>query len=94
MTGLYVIDKGDSVAYARDDLDFVVTDDSYIDFDREGQFVPFEFGQDSYQTGSIKTPEIAVVVCPRERLTTGRRTHRSPTLRANSRSSDCQLGGA
>ena len=64
VTGLYVIDKGDAVAYARDDLDFVVTDDSYIDFDREGQFVPFEFGPDSYQIWSIKTPEIAVVVCP------------------------------
>ena len=64
VTGLYVIDEGDVVAYTRDDLDFVVTDDPYIDFDREGQFVPFEFAPDIYQVWSIKTPKIAVVVCP------------------------------
>ena len=65
VTGLYVVDEGDVVAYARDDLGLVVTDDAYIDFDREGQFVPFELSPDSYQVWSIKTPEIAVVVCPR-----------------------------
>ena len=65
VAGLYVIDKGDAVAYSRDGLDFVVTDDPYIDFDRDGQFVPFEFGPDIYQVWSIKMPEIAVVVCPR-----------------------------
>ena len=64
VTGLYLIDEGDVVAYTRDDLDFVVTDDPYVDFDREGQFVPFEFAPDIYQVWSIKTPEIAVVVCP------------------------------
>ena len=64
VTGLYVVEEGDVVAYTRDDLGFVVTDDAYIDFDREGQFVPFEFSPDSYQVWSIKTPEIAVVVCP------------------------------
>ena len=47
----------------HDDLDFVVTDDAYIDFDREGQFVPFDLAPDSYQVWSIKTPDIAVVVC-------------------------------
>ncbi len=64
VTGLYVIEEGDVVAYSRDDLGFVVTDDPYVDFDREGQFVPFEFAPDVYQVWSIKTPEIAVVVCP------------------------------
>lgn len=64
VTGLYVIDEGDVVAYTRDDLDLVVTDDPYVDFDREGQFVPVEFTPDIYQVWSIKTPEIAVVVCP------------------------------
>ena len=64
VTGLYVIDEGDVVAYTRDDLDFVVTDDPFIDFDREAEFVPFEFAPDDYQLWSIKTPEIAVVVCP------------------------------
>ena len=64
VTGLYVVEEGDVVAYTRDDLGFVVTDDVYIDFDREGQFVPLEFSPDSYQVWSIKTPEIAVVVCP------------------------------
>ncbi len=65
VAGFYVIDEGDAVAYGRDDLDFVVTDDSYVGFGREGQFVPFEFGPDSYQIWSINTPEIAVVVRPR-----------------------------
>jgi hypothetical protein len=65
VTGLYVIDEGEVVAYNRDNLRFVVTDDAYIDFDRGGQFVPFEFSPDSYQVWSIKTPEIAVVVCLR-----------------------------
>ena len=64
VTGLYVIDEGDVVAYTRDNLDFVVTDDPYIDFDREGQFAPFEFAPDTYQVWSIRTPEITVVVCP------------------------------
>ena len=64
VTGCYVIDEGDVVAYGRGDRDFVVTDDSYVVFDREDQFVPLEFGPDSYQIWSIRTPEIAVVVCP------------------------------
>jgi hypothetical protein len=64
VTGLYVIDEGADITYTRDDLDVVVTDDTYIDFDREGQFVPFDFAPDDYQVWSIKTPDIAVVVCP------------------------------
>lgn len=64
VTGLYVIDESDVVAYTRDDLDFVVTDDPYIDFDREGQFVRYEFAPGAYRVWSIKTPKIAVVVCP------------------------------
>lgn len=52
------------MAYTRDDLDFVVTDDPYIDFDREGQFVPFEFAPGDYQVWSPRTPQVAVVVCP------------------------------
>ena len=64
VSGLYVLDDGGDVAYTRNDLDFVVTDDSYVDFDREGQFVPFEFAPGTYQVWSIKTPEIAVIVCP------------------------------
>ena len=64
VTGLYVIGEGDAVAYTRDDLDFVVTDDPFVDFDREGQFVPFEFAPGTYHVWSTKTPEIAVVVCP------------------------------
>jgi hypothetical protein len=64
VTGLYVIDAEDVVAYTRDELDVVVTDDPSVDFDREGQFVPFEFGPGIHRVWSIKTPEIAVVVCP------------------------------
>ena len=64
VTGLYVIDEGDVVAYTRDDLGFVVTEDPSVDFDREGQFVSFEFAPDDYQVWSIKTSEITVVVCP------------------------------
>ena len=52
------------MAYTRDDLDVVVTDDPYVDFDRPGQFVPFEFAPGNYQVWSMKTPQIAVVVCP------------------------------
>ena len=52
------------MTYTRDDLGFVVTDDPYVDFDREGQFVSFEFAPDTYQVWSIKTREITVVVCP------------------------------
>lgn len=63
VTGLYVISEGDAVEYSRDDLDFVVTDDPYVDFDREGQFVPFEFAPGTYAVWSTKTPQIAVVVC-------------------------------
>ncbi len=61
VTGLYVISGGDAGAYTRDDLDFVVTDDPYVDFDRLGQFVPFEFAPGTYQVWSTKTPQIAVV---------------------------------
>ncbi len=58
----------------------MVTDDPYIDFDREGQFVPFDFAPDTYQVWCIKTPEIAVRGLPaHERLTTGGRYRRSPT---------------
>lgn len=64
VTGLYVISDGDAVAYTHDDLDFIVTDDPYIGFDRLGQFVPFEFAPGTYQVWSTKTPQIAVVVCP------------------------------
>jgi hypothetical protein len=64
VTGLYVIGEGDAVASTRDDLDFIVTDDPYIDFDHPGQFVPFEFAAGTYQVWSTKAPQIAVVVCP------------------------------
>jgi len=64
VTGLYVISEGDAAAYTRNNLDFVVTDDPYIDFDREGEFVPFEFAPGTYQVWSTKAPQIAVVVCP------------------------------
>ena len=64
VAGLYVIGEGDVVAYTRDDLDFIVTDDLYIDFDRLGQFVPFEFAPGTYQVWSTKVPQVAVVVCP------------------------------
>jgi hypothetical protein len=40
-----VIEEGDAAEYARNDVDFVVTDDPFLDFDREGQFVsPGRFG--------------------------------------------------
>lgn len=64
VTGLYLIEAGDAVAYTRNDLDVVVTDDPYVDFDREGQLVPFEFTPGTYQVWSTKAPEIAVLVCP------------------------------
>ncbi len=64
VTGLYVISDGNAVAYTRNDLDFIVTDDPYISFDRLGQFVPFEFTPGAYQVWSTKRPQIAVVVCP------------------------------
>lgn len=62
--GVYVIDEGDAVEYTRNDLDFVVTDDPFLDFDREGQFVRFEFPAGTYQLWSITSLEVAVVVCP------------------------------
>jgi hypothetical protein len=64
VAGLYVLSEGDAVAYTRDDLDFVVIDDPSVDFDREGQFVPFEFAPGTYEVWSTETPQIAVVVCP------------------------------
>ena len=63
VTGLYVIEKGESVEYSRNDLDFVVTDAAYLDFDGEGQFRPFEMPPGDYQVWSMKAPEIAVVSC-------------------------------
>jgi hypothetical protein len=62
--GFYVIEEGDVVEYTRNDLDFVVTDDPYLDFDSEGQFVPFDFPAGAYQLWSLKALEVAVVVCP------------------------------
>ena len=63
VAGLYVIEKGESVEYSRNDLDFVATDAAYLDFDGEGQFRPFEMPPGSYQVWSMKAPEIAVVSC-------------------------------
>ncbi|MDP9463846.1 MAG: hypothetical protein M3P52_04415 [Actinomycetota bacterium] len=63
VTGLYVIEEGDSVEYTRNDVDFVVTDDPYLDYDRQGEFNRFELPPGRYQVWSIKAPEIAVVSC-------------------------------
>jgi hypothetical protein len=63
VTGLYIIEEGDSVEYTRNDIDFVVTDDPYLDYDRAGEFNRFEFPPGRYQVWSIKAPEIAVVSC-------------------------------
>ncbi len=63
VTGLYVIDEGDPVEYTRDATDFVVVDDPYLDYDREGQFRRFDLPPGRYQLWSVKAPEIAVVSC-------------------------------
>jgi hypothetical protein len=63
VTGLYVIEEGDSVEYTRNEIDFVATDDPYLDYNREGEFSRFEFPPGSYQVWSTKAPEIAVISC-------------------------------
>ncbi len=63
VTGLYVIENGESIEYTRNDLDFVVTDAAYLDFDHEGQFNLFDMPPGDYQVWSLKAPEIAVVSC-------------------------------
>lgn len=63
VAGLFVIAEGASVEYTRDDLDVLVTDAAYLDFDREGQFNLFDMPPGDYQVWSTKTPEIAVVTC-------------------------------
>ena len=63
VTGLYAIAEGDPVEYTRDATDFIVTDDPYLDYDREGQFRRFELPPGTYQLWSVKAPEITVVSC-------------------------------
>ncbi len=63
VTGLYAIAEGDAVEYTRDATDFIVVDDPYLDYDREGQFRRFELPPGTYQLWSVKAPEITVVSC-------------------------------
>jgi hypothetical protein len=63
VTGLYVIAEGDSVEFTRDATGFIVVDDPYLDYDREGQFRRFELAPGTYQLWSVKAPEITVVAC-------------------------------
>ena len=63
MTDVEHLGARDSVEYTRNDIDFVVTDDPYLDYDRQGELNRFEFPPGRYQVWSIKAPEIAVVSC-------------------------------
>ena len=63
VTGLYLIEHGDAIAYERDELDFVLTDDVSVNFHREGQFRPIEVRPGRYQLWSMKAPVIEVVTC-------------------------------
>jgi len=63
VTGLFVLERGDAVAYTRNDIDFIVTDDPYLDYSRQGEFTRFEFPPGDYQVWSTKAPEIMVVSC-------------------------------
>jgi len=63
VSGMYVLDEGEPVEFTYNNLNRLITDDEYLDYDRQGQYMLFDMPPGGYQLWSKGGPEIAVVSC-------------------------------